>query len=173
LYSLASALNHFILGVVRDTLPSSEEERRKVLQLSVPLDPAQEWSDKIKAYQDIRTYAKDVQQMNLMFYGAITAYLLPILYALLGACAYALRSLSQQIRARTYTSTCADFARIIIAVIAGLVVGLFNNFTQGISLSPLAVAFLVGYGVEIFFSFLDTFLETLRKVRSRQLPQRA
>jgi len=58
-------------------------------------------------------------------------------------------------------------------VIAGLVVGLFNNFTQGISLSPLAVAFLVGYGVEIFFSFLDTFLETLRKVRSRQLPQRA
>ncbi len=173
LYSLASALNHFILGVVRDTLPSSEDERRKALQLSVPLDPAQEWSDKIKTYQDIRTYAKDVQQMNLMFYGAITAYLLPILYALLGACAYALRSLSQQIRARTYTSTCADFARIIIAVIAGLVVGLFNNFTQGISLSPLAVAFLVGYGVEIFFSFLDTFLETLRKVRSRQLPQRA
>jgi len=161
------------LGIVRDTLPSSEDERRKALQLSVPLDPAQEWSDKIKTYQDIRTYAKDVQQMNLMFYGAITAYLLPILYALLGACAYALRSLSQQIRARTYTATCADFARIIIAVIAGLVVGLFNNFTQGISLSPLAVAFLVGYGVEIFFSFLDTFLETLRKVRSRQLPQRA
>jgi len=58
-------------------------------------------------------------------------------------------------------------------LIAGLVVGLFNNFTQGISLSPLAVAFLVGYGVEIFFSFLDTFLATLRKVRSRQLPQRA
>jgi uncharacterized membrane protein len=99
--------------------------------------------------------------------------LLPILYALLGACAFALRSLSQQIRARTYTPTYADFARITIAVIAGLVVGLFNNFTQGISLSPLAVAFLVGYGVEIFFSFLDTFLETLRKARSRQLPQRA
>jgi type III secretory pathway component EscS len=60
-----------------------------------------------------------------------------------------------------------------IAVIAGLVVGLFNNFTQGISLSPLAVAFLVGYGVEIFFSFLDTFLGTLRKGGSRELPQRA
>jgi hypothetical protein len=172
LYSLALALNRFTPGIVRDTLPSSEDDKRKVLQLSVPLDTMQEWSDKIKTYQDIRTYAKDVQ-LNLMFYGAITAHLLPILYALLGACAYALRSLSQQIRARTYTSTCADFARIIIAVIAGLVVGLFNNFTQGISLSPLAVAFLVGYGVEIFFSFLDTFLETLRKARSRQLPQRA
>jgi hypothetical protein len=80
--------------------------------------------------------------------------------------------MSQQIHARTYTPTHVEFARIIIALIAGLVVGLFGNFTQGISLSPLAVAFLVGYGVETFFSFLDTLLETLRKVRSRQLPQR-
>ena len=85
---------------------------------------------------------------------------------LLGACAYALRSLSRQILAKTYTPTYADFARIIIAVIVGLVVSLFNNFTQGISLSPLAVAFLAGYAVEIFFSFLDAFLETLKKVRS-------
>src|SRR6266404_3753203 len=173
LYSLASVLNRFILTAERDPL-SDIVDKRQALQLPVPLtDPASAGFDKIKTYQDVRTYAKDVQQMNVMIYGAITAYLLPILYALLGACAFALRSLSQQIRARTYTPTYADFARIIIAVIAGLVVGLFNNFTQGISLSPLAVAFLVGYGVEIFFSFLDTFLETLRKVRSRQLPQRA
>ena len=165
LYSLASILNWFILRVEQD--PLSDGDKRQALQLPVPLtDPASAGFDKIKTYQDIRTYAKDVQQMNLMIYGAITAYLLPILYALLGACAYALRSLSQQIIARTYTPTYADFARIIIAVIAGLVVGLFNNFTQGISLSPLAVAFLVGYAVEIFFSFLDAFLETLRKVRS-------
>src|SRR5258708_24591991 len=66
LYSLASALNHFILGVVRDTLPSSEEERRKALQLSVPLDPAQEWTDKFMTYQDIRTYDTDDQHMNIM-----------------------------------------------------------------------------------------------------------
>ena len=165
LYSLASILNWFILHVEQE--PSFDGDKRQALQLPVPLtDAATAGFDKIKTYQDIRTYAKDVQQMNLMIYGAITAYLLPILYALLGACAYALRSLSQQIIARTYTPTYADFARIIIAVIAGLVVGLFNNFTQGISLSPLAVAFLVGYAVEIFFSFLDAFLETLRKVRS-------
>jgi hypothetical protein len=36
---------------------------------------------------------------------------------LLGACAYALRSLSQQILAKTYTPAYADFACIIIAVI--------------------------------------------------------
>ena len=165
LYALASVLNSFILKSEHD--PLSDADKRQALQLPVPLtDIANAGFDKIKIYQDIRTYAKDVQQMNLMIYGAITVYFLPILYALLGACAYALRSLSQQILARTYTPTYADFARIIIAVIAGLVVGLFNNFTQGVSLSPLAIAFLVGYAVEIFFSFLDAFLETLKKVRS-------
>jgi hypothetical protein len=165
LYALALLLNHFILNTERD--PLSDTDKRQALQLPVPLtDTATAGFDKLKTYQDIRTFARDVQQMNLVIYGAITAYFLPILYALLGACAYALRSLSQQILARTYTPTYADFARIVIAVIAGLVVGLFSNFTQGISLSPLAVAFLVGYAVEIFFSFLDAFLETLIMVRS-------
>jgi len=49
---------------------------------------------------------------------------------------------------------------IPIAMIGGFVVGLFTNFTQGIALPPVAMAFLVGYGVEIFFPFLDAFLET-------------
>jgi len=40
------------------------------------------------------------------------------------------------------------------------VVGLFTNFnvTQGGSLSPLALAFLVGYAVDVFFSFLEGLL---------------
>jgi hypothetical protein len=46
---------------------------------------------------------------------------------------------------------------MITAVIAGAIVGLFNT-SQGISLSPLATAFLVGYGVELFFRFLDTLI---------------
>ena len=120
----------------------------------------------VDAYQNIRSFAKEVQQSNLVYYGAITAYLLPVLYALLGAVAYGLRCLSQEATARTYVPSYISVARISTAIIAGLVVGLFNNFTQGVSLSPLAIAFLVGYAVEIFFSFLDSFLDTLKKVRS-------
>ena len=121
---------------------------------------------KIQWYQNFRAYAKEVQQSNLVLFGALTAYVLPILYALLGALAYALRALAQEATARTYIRSSAAFARMIIALIAGLVVGLFNNLTQGISLSPLGIAFLVGYGVELFFSLLDAFLETLKKVRT-------
>jgi hypothetical protein len=48
------------------------------------------------------------------------------------------------------------------------VVGLFDNFTigQGASIPPLAIAFLVGYGVEVFFSFLDGLLQPLTKGRA-------
>lgn len=120
----------------------------------------------IDAYQNIRSFAKEVQQSNLVYYGAITAYLLPVLYALLGALAYGLRCLSQEAAARTYVPSDISVARISTAIIAGLVVGLFNNFTQGVSLSPLAIAFLVGYAVEIFFSFLDSLLDSLKKIRS-------
>jgi hypothetical protein len=146
-----------------------DENKKTVLELPVPLplkDIPAVATYKLQWYQSFRAYAKEVQQSNLVVFGALTAYVLPILYALLGAFAYALRALSQEATLRTYVPSNAAFARIIIALIAGLVVGLFNNLTQGVSLSPLAIAFLVGYGVELFFSLLDAFLETLKKVRT-------
>jgi hypothetical protein len=45
------------------------------------------------------------------------------------------------------------------------VVGLFNNstFSQGVSIPPLALAFLVGYGVDLFFTFLEGILQSFTK----------
>jgi uncharacterized membrane protein len=104
--------------------------------------------------------------MNLVIYGAVTAYVLPVAYALLGACAFALRNMAAQTGTKTYQPSYSNRARLIVALIAGTVVGLFNNFTQGVSVSPLAVAFLVGYAVEVFFSFLDAFVHTFESVRN-------
>ena len=120
---------------------------------------------KLATYQDIRAFAKQTQQMNLTLYGAITAYVLPVAYSLLGACAFVLRNMAAQTGTKTYQPSYFDGARLIIALIAGTVVGLFNNFTQGVSVSPLAIAFLVGYAVEVFFSFLDAFVHTFEKMR--------
>jgi hypothetical protein len=121
---------------------------------------------KLGTYQDIRSFARQTQQMNLVIYGAVTAYVLPVAYALLGACAFALRNMAAQTGTKTYQPSYSNRARLIIALIAGTVVGLFNNFTQGVSVSPLAVAFLVGYAVEVFFSFLDAFVHTFERVRN-------
>jgi hypothetical protein len=48
------------------------------------------------------------------------------------------------------------------------VIGLFNNFTvtQGASIPPLAIAFLVGYAVDVFFSFLEGLIRSFTKNRS-------
>jgi hypothetical protein len=118
-------------------------------------------SDKIYLFQRVRVFGNEVDFTISKFNGAIGAYLLPILYAVLGAFAFGLRKFSQEIVDMTYHPSQANAARIITATICGTIVGLFSNFWQGISLQPLAIAFLVGYGVEVFFAFLDKLLQTL------------
>ncbi len=119
-------------------------------------------------YQDVRLFGQDILDLISVYYGAITTCLLPVLYALLGTCAYLLRTFEQQMAARTFMPSVANSARFLIAAIGGAVVGLFNNFTitQGASIPPLAIAFLVGYAVDVFFSFLEGFLQAFTKTRS-------
>ena len=108
-------------------------------------------------YQDVRYFGQSLVDDVGVFYGAITTCILPVLYALLGTCAYLLRRFEQQISLRTYTPSVADAPQFLIAGIGGAVVGLFNNFAigQAISIPPLAIAFLMGYAVDVFFAFLE------------------
>jgi hypothetical protein len=92
-----------------------------------------------------------------------------VLYALLGACAFLLRSFAEQLKARTFAPTYATPARFFIAAIGGGVVGLFNNLSigQNTSLPPLGLAFLIGYATDIFFSFLEGATQNFTKVKPR------
>lgn len=114
-------------------------------------------------YQDVRYFAQTIMTEIATFYGAITICVLPILYALLGTCAYLLRTFEDQMNARTFVPSAANSARFLIAAIGGTVIGLFSNFTQQTSASPLAIAFLVGYAVEVFFSFLEGFIKAFTR----------
>ena len=116
-------------------------------------------------FQDVRYFAQSLLDDVSFFYGAITACILPALYALLGTCAYLLRTFEQQMSTRTFIPSVANSARFLIAGIGGAVVGLFNNFTitQGASIPPLAIAFLVGYAVDVFFAFLEGLLQAFTK----------
>jgi len=51
---------------------------------------------------------------------------------------------------RTFLPSRANSARFLIRSDWGTVIGLFSGFTSQASASPLAVAFLVGYAVEVF-----------------------
>jgi hypothetical protein len=157
IYSRARQLKWFIPPMVPDPFEGSYDELELNPALDNLLEPVQkEVKNKTRSYQKVRLYATGVQDVASVFWGAISTCVLPVLYALLGACAYLLQAFSDQLRTRTFTLSDATTARFIIAAIGGMVVGLFNNFTlaQGASVSPLAIAFLVGYAADIFFSFL-------------------
>ena len=167
----ARQLNFFVLYFEKDPFESARKEATTVhdaFELPTPLsDLAKAKDGRILVYQKVRYFAQNILDDVSVFYNAITTCILPILYAVLGTCAYLLRSYEQQISARTYTHSAANSARFMIAVIGGTVVGLFNNFsiTQGVSISPLAIAFLVGYAVDVFFSFLEGLTQAFAKSR--------
>ena len=124
--------------------------------------------DRTMVYQEVRYFAQSILDDVSFFYGAMTTCVLPVLYALLGTCAYLLRNFEQQMTAGTFIPSRAKSARFLIAAIGGAVVGLFNNFTitEGASIPPLAFAFLVGYAVDVFFSFLEGLMQAFTKYKA-------
>ena len=171
----AQQLNFLIGNVVQDiqldSVRANPDARKSLFELSAgSTEVAGEVKQKIDFYQDVRYFAKRTQEAAQLAYGAVAACILPILYALLGACASLLRTFADQTRSRTYLSSFANPARLLIAAIGGVVVGLFNNLNigQAASLSPFGIAFLVGYASDAFFSFLDGLLQSFAKPKSIQ-----
>jgi hypothetical protein len=119
----------------------------------------------ITAYQFIRDYALGLYKINTLIYSSLSTYFLPTIYALLGAFLYGFRYYSRLIRRKEFLPSEAHSARYFIAAIAGLVLGLFGSLLpKSMALPPLAVAFMVGYAVEAFFSRLDGMIRKLRDV---------
>lgn len=78
------------------------------LELPVPITSsniAAAVRQKIEVYQHVRAFAQSVREAVSMTFGAVTTCVLPLLYALLGACAYLIRRLEDQRRARTFNGT--------------------------------------------------------------------
>jgi hypothetical protein len=121
--------------------------------------------NQIAIYQRIRDYAIGTYKTNTTVYGAITTYLLPTVYALLGAFLYGFRLYSRLIRRKQYLPSAVHSARYFIAAIAGLVIGLFATLIpKELPGPPLVIAFLVGYAVEAFFSRLDDVITRFKTV---------
>jgi hypothetical protein len=164
----ARKLNHFV--VPRQKLPfedtMTDEERKQKFELPVGVPNLIAARDNVTdTYQDVRYFAQMLLTDVAVFYGALTACVLPVLYALLGTCAYLIRTFEDQMSSRTFTPSAANSARFLIAAIGGAVVGLFNNFaiTDTASLPPLALAFLIGYAVDVFFTFLEGLMKAFAK----------
>jgi hypothetical protein len=171
----ARRLNAFMFFLEKDPYSDARGNPKllhNVFQLppELPSHLEEAADDRLTRYQDVRYFAQSLQEDVAVFYGAVATCLLPVLYALLGTCAYLLRTFEKEMASRTYVPSSANSARFLIAAISGGVVGLFNNLTavQGASIPPLAIAFLAGYAVDVFFSFLEGLIATFSKTSGRE-----
>lgn len=179
IHSRAWQLNLFVGSIIVDPLhftwtdifwSKNQNETIAKIRESFELTPgipnfSDESIKRIRYYQEVRYFAQSIREIVSTFYGAIATCILPVLYALLGACAYLLRSFEEQFKLRTFNPSEIHLARFLIAAIGGAVVGLFNNFniTQAATIPPLAIAFLVGYAADVFFSFLESLLQSFSR----------
>jgi hypothetical protein len=108
----------------------------------------------------------DQQMVELSLEGSkstlaiLNQYILPLLYGVLGSLAYTLRALSLEIQNVTFTrgSDIRYSLRWPLGMLAGITVGLFFDPAKlsGLAaITPLGLAFLAGYGVELVFTGLD------------------
>ncbi|MBR0700018.1 hypothetical protein JQ599_08900 [Bradyrhizobium diazoefficiens] len=107
--------------------------------------------------------AEQIQTAQIVL-TALLKYVLPILYGALGASAYIVRMIADEVRSYTFSrdSIVRYELRYYLGAVAGFSIAWFTSEsksteTAGIlqSLSPLALAFLAGYSVDLLFSFLD------------------
>lgn len=103
-------------------------------------------------------------QTGTITYDLMALYVLPIFYGWLGACAYVLRSISNQVRMRIFTRATKIQLnlRIVLGALAGLSIAWFVKTGGGEGLlgniTGLALAFLAGYSVELLFSAMDALI---------------
>ncbi len=107
---------------------------------------------------------------------AMKEYVLPLLYGLLGAFAFVFRDIFTEIKDKTFTpeSTIKYVLRLHLGALTGLAVGWFfgdgttpSSFSIS-NLSPLALSFLAGYGVEILFSGMDRLIAAFSDASSKK-----
>jgi hypothetical protein len=132
----------------------------------------------IRLYQAIRDSAQAVSNTWHRSIEVGTAYVLPVLYAVLGAFLFTFRTWCNEHRLTTSANPPRDetgrrttnpqwpdhISRLLMAGIAGIAIGGLNElFPKEILLSPLALAFLVGYSIEVFISRLDGMIKNISK----------
>jgi hypothetical protein len=126
------------------------------------------WVTKVQASERRSTGQQLRFEMALLSSKSVVAvlsqYLLPLLYGLLGALAYVLRTLSIEIHEVTFTrsSSIRYSLRWPLGMLGGVTVGLFfdpASFTGIAAITPWGLAFLAGYGVELFFTALDKMIQ--------------
>ena len=163
-YNRAVIVQKLTLFAVRDPLAADAAAHKDKVQSAAAADQSPETaSAEIKLLEKMAPFAEELIDTVAVMYGAINACVLPILYAWLGACAFLMRRSCKEIGEATAIGRNSATGRLVMAGIGGMVIGFFNNLVvdNGVSVSPFALAFLVGYAIDIFYGVLENAIASL------------
>jgi hypothetical protein len=170
IYGRSKQLRYLIVPGMTDPYKTkSPDELHSLFELNFGAEDTYEnFKQIVSTYQEVRAYAQSLRDAVAFWYGGIASSILPIFYALLGASAWSLRRMQIGLRNRTFASFGGNSAQMLVAAIAGTVISLFSGLfiSSGVSLSPLAWAFLAGYSSDSLFQILDGVL----RIRGRNEP---
>lgn len=129
-----------------------------------PVDAIPGVREDIRSYYDTRRTIAQYQLKASIYLGVISSSILPIILGIMGACAYVVRLISDQIKDTTFstTSPIRHLVRISLGGLAGVVIG-FGGVASAGNLSPSALAFIAGYAVEPVFATFDSIAEKFRR----------
>jgi hypothetical protein len=122
-----------------------------------------------KISKSLQEKSRQAQLAAIFVLIILQSYLLPLLYGLLGASTSSLRYLSREIDQVIFSDKrrIQHVLRIALGALSGIMVGWFSFLYEGSTLlgsvPPLAIAFLVGYNIELFFSLMDRLIDAVKK----------
>lgn len=152
------------ISEVQYELSSAYTEYEYYLQLEQQLQYLKDTKNQLnlqKISKSLQEKSRQAQLAALFVLTILQSYLLPLLYGLLGASTYSLRTLSREIDQMRFSDKrrIQHMLRIALGALSGIMVGWFSFLYEGTTLlgsvPPLAIAFLVGYNIELFFSLMD------------------
>jgi nucleoid-associated protein YgaU len=161
-------------GGAAPTSPSQAEAKALEKDIEALEKEIEKYEDAIRQTQHQHEYDKARNRLFLNLVGAnfilnsLQTYFLPLLYGLLGACTYVLRQLSVEVHQLTYSrvSEIRYGLRLALGALGGMAISWFvkpDDATGLASLSPMALAFLTGYNVELLFAIMDKIINTALK----------
>lgn len=156
-------------GHFNDSMPTYTKKKFDLNKKQLLRENQNDKIDKLSLEQSLYQ-ARIVYFGNLLSAEAVLkvlqGYILPLLYGLLGAFIFVLRSLSGEIKSITYNYDCEIKyrLRLTLGALGGMIIGWFlkpEDIQVSASVSSMALAFLMGYNVDVLFTLMDKIIDNL------------
>lgn len=161
---------HDAAQVERDQAINATDRRLRLMRRMMGwIDWEKQFAKDANAYEKTQTTLAVLQGYLLV----LREFVLPMSWGFLGAALYVSRALAEDIRTTAYAPHRAVLfrTRYFMGTVAGFIVAKLFPVALGMNnetITPLAMAMVVGYSVEVLFSFLEKLIATFSTKKMSQ-----